>query len=315
MTPARWNQVHDDISRLYARRILKLECPVCHKEFTPIRVGQTRCSAACNYRWHNNLRKVQPTERTCEFCGEKFSVIGFRKFCSKYCYNRNHHLKAHPPKERVKKVKEPKPIKLCVVCGGVVPRGRVRFCSDKCYRKSNKDKWNKKRNRRPKEVKNCINCGKEIESPHRKKYCSDKCTQEYYDKNIRDKEKQKQYAKNNRKKRRKLLTVKLRKRISTRIKGLLKGERHTVNYRNGVITYSEVKLKSHLAKQFKDGMSWDNYGTVWHIDHKIPVSAFNLRCEEDIKRCWELKNLQPMFADENVMKSDKLDKPFQPMLI
>jgi hypothetical protein len=62
-------------------------------------------------------------------------------------------------------------------------------------------------------------------------------------------------------------------------------------------------------------MSWDNYGTVWHIDHKIPVSAFNLRCEEDIKRCWALKNLQPMFADENVMKSDKLDKPFQPMLI
>jgi predicted nucleic acid-binding Zn ribbon protein len=196
----------------------------------------------------------------------------------------------------------------------IVVKATRKFCSFSCKRKASKKRWLAKNRLKKVKVLFCLNCGKPIESP-KIRYCSDKCADMYYRDNLRDKEKQKQYAKNNRKKRRKLLTVKLRKRISARIKGLLKGERHTVNYRNGVITYSEVKLKSHLSKQFKDGMSWDNYGTVWHIDHKIPVSAFNLRCEEDIKRCWALKNLQPMFADENVMKSDKLDKPFQPMLI
>ena len=63
------------------------------------------------------------------------------------------------------------------------------------------------------------------------------------------------------------------KKISNKIRLALVGERRSVNYKD-VLSYSDSQLKSHLEKQFKDGMSWDNYG-VWHIDHKIPVSAFN----------------------------------------
>lgn len=82
-----------------------------------------------------------------------------------------------------------------------------------------------------------------------------------------------------------------------------------------LLDYSIDQLKHHIEKQFKDGMSWENYGQ-WHIDHKIPISVFNFETPDDIdfKKCWELKNLQPMWALENIRKRDKLDKPFQPSL-
>ena len=35
----------------------------------------------------------------------------------------------------------------------------------------------------------------------------------------------------------------------------------------------------------------------------------------DFKRCWALKNLQPLEAKENLRKQAKLDKPFQPSLL
>jgi hypothetical protein len=69
-------------------------------------------------------------------------------------------------------------------------------------------------------------------------------------------------------------------------------------------------------KLFKPGMTWENYGTYWHIDHKVPVVVHNFNRPEDIdfRLCWALRNLQPLEALENMKKQDKLDKPFQPSL-
>ena len=82
-----------------------------------------------------------------------------------------------------------------------------------------------------------------------------------------------------------------------------------------LVDYTKEDLVKHLEKQFKPGMTWDNYGK-WHIDHKIPIAAFNFtRPEhEDFKRCWSLKNLQPLWASENSAKGATLAKPFQPSL-
>jgi len=63
-------------------------------------------------------------------------------------------------------------------------------------------------------------------------------------------------------------------------------------------------------------MTWENHGSVWHIDHIIPISAFNIisiGCI-DFRRCWALKNLQPLFVKENISKHNKLAAPFQPAL-
>jgi hypothetical protein len=83
-----------------------------------------------------------------------------------------------------------------------------------------------------------------------------------------------------------------------------------------LIGYTNIKLKQHLEKQFTTEMTWENYGTVWVVDHKIPKSVFNYEKPEDIdfKKCWALPNLQPLEKIENIKKSNKLSKPFQPSL-
>jgi hypothetical protein len=60
--------------------------------------------------------------------------------------------------------------------------------------------------------------------------------------------------------------------------------------------------------------SWSRAG--WHINHVIPISAFNFSSPEDIdfKKCWALKNLRPLWAKDNFSKNARLDKPFQPSL-
>lgn len=77
----------------------------------------------------------------------------------------------------------------------------------------------------------------------------------------------------------------------------------------GLVGYSVDDLKRHIEKQFKDGMSWDNYGKyTWHIDHIIPVAVFNITGPEciDFKRCWALSNLQPLWAKENHSKGARM---------
>ena len=65
----------------------------------------------------------------------------------------------------------------------------------------------------------------------------------------------------------------------------------------------------HLEKQFQNGMNWDNYTKFgWHIDHIIPVDAFNFTTTKDkeFKECWKLSNLQPLWAYDNWKKNNKI---------
>ena len=69
-------------------------------------------------------------------------------------------------------------------------------------------------------------------------------------------------------------------------------------------TYSE--FKAHIEKQFVAGMSWDNYGKRWNIDHKIPCSQFDLTKEDALVACFNYKNTQPMFVISNHRKAKKV---------
>ena len=57
-------------------------------------------------------------------------------------------------------------------------------------------------------------------------------------------------------------------------------------------------------------MSWKNYGTYWQIDHIIPQTYFEFDSLDhpNFVKCWCLENLRPLKADENLSKSNKLDK-------
>ncbi len=83
-----------------------------------------------------------------------------------------------------------------------------------------------------------------------------------------------------------------------------------------LVGYTVDQLKQHLERRFRVGMSWDNYGTYWEIDHHVPVVVFNYEHPEDIdfRLCWSLKNLQPLEKTKNRRKSSKIEKPFQPSL-
>lgn len=76
-----------------------------------------------------------------------------------------------------------------------------------------------------------------------------------------------------------------------------------------ILGYTQQDLINHLEKQFKDGITWENYGK-WHVDHIIPISSFIIKdiYDEEFKRCWDLNNLQPMWGSENIKKYNKIIK-------
>ena len=70
-----------------------------------------------------------------------------------------------------------------------------------------------------------------------------------------------------------------------------------------IVGCSPQFLKEHLEKQFIDGMTWENR-SEWHIDHKIPLSS--AKTEEELYKLCHYTNLQPLWAEENMKKSNKI---------
>lgn len=64
------------------------------------------------------------------------------------------------------------------------------------------------------------------------------------------------------------------------------------------------ELMKRLESQFRDGMTWSNYGQ-WHIDHIRPLISFDLTDPEQARAASHFSNLQPLWASENLAKSSK----------
>lgn len=65
-----------------------------------------------------------------------------------------------------------------------------------------------------------------------------------------------------------------------------------------------TEVKAHLENQFKDGMTWDNYGK-WHIDHIVPVASYDLSDYQQQCTCFHYTNLQPLWSEDNLKKGKK----------
>lgn len=93
----------------------------------------------------------------------------------------------------------------------------------------------------------------------------------------------------------------LRKNLSVGIANALKG-RWKSKATMQLLGCSLEDFWIHLESKFQEGMTRENYGKIWHVDHIIPSSIFDLSKPEHQKRCFHFSNLQPLFAADNIRK-------------
>ena len=131
--------------------------------------------------------------------------------------------------------------------------------------------------------------------------------------------KQKEYSKKNRIKlneyavnrRKNNPILKISHNIRGRIRDFLKYQNITKKNKTfEIIGCNPEELKNYLESQFKEGMSWENYGYYgWHIDHIIPLNS--AKTENEIYKLCHFSNLQPLWWNENLSKSNKITLEYE----
>jgi macrodomain Ter protein organizer (MatP/YcbG family) len=97
---------------------------------------------------------------------------------------------------------------------------------------------------------------------------------------------------------------KLKHNIRVRIKHFFNSKNITKQNKTfDIVGCTPEFLKEHIEKQFTEGMSWGLLGHHIHIDHIIPLSSANT--EEEIYKLCHYSNLQPLWAEDNLKKSNK----------
>jgi len=104
-----------------------------------------------------------------------------------------------------------------------------------------------------------------------------------------------------------------RKRVDVRIKEALRSILYSALKRQNIkknhhtmdlIGCNIDVLKSHIEHKFSHKMTWDNYGkNGWWIDHVIPCVAFDLTKIKEQRKCFNYKNLQPLWWRDNIVKN------------
>ena len=121
--------------------------------------------------------------------------------------------------------------------------------------------------------------------------------------NIKNRERRNEYKRN---KRLNDPIFKLTDNIRNRLNKYLKTTGITKNKKTfDIVGCSPPVLKDYLERQFVDGMRWEKIGKEIHIDHIIPLSS--AKTKEEIYKLCHYTNLQPLWAEDNLAKSNKLD--------
>lgn len=80
-----------------------------------------------------------------------------------------------------------------------------------------------------------------------------------------------------------------------------------INKRNTtfeIIGCTPEYLMDYIEKKFTDGMNWEIFGSMIHIDHIIPLSS--AKTEEEIYKLCHYTNLQPLWSKDNLKKGNKM---------
>jgi len=102
------------------------------------------------------------------------------------------------------------------------------------------------------------------------------------------------------------ISFKLARRLRHRIYLAVRNNWKPIHMKQ-LIGCSIAEYKQHIENQFKPGMTWENWNfSGWHIDHIIPCDFFDLNNLEERKKCFHYTNTQPLWANENLRKSNKI---------
>jgi hypothetical protein len=255
----------------------------------------------------SKCKKIKPIGEFHKHKGGKYGVESFCKECRKAYYRNNTEKYKEHQKKYYKKNKE------------------KYYQYSKNWLENNREKANKQRREWYKNnIEHCREHSKErskryhINNPKKTKEYQRQYDKQYYINNREKiKERRRRYIKNNpeivkeqwrkRREKRKLnIVLHLSDRMRNQILRSLRGNKNG-NHWEDLVDYTLKDLMIHLESLFKDGMSWDNYGK-WHIDHIKPVDSFNFTSYKDkeFKKCYALKNLQPLWAFDNISKGNKI---------
>lgn len=107
------------------------------------------------------------------------------------------------------------------------------------------------------------------------------------------------------------ITFNLKAKISGLMRQSLEGNKNGCSFIT-FMDYTVKELREHLKGSMPNNYTWKDFlkGKL-HIDHIIPIRAFEFKAPEDeeFKQCWSLSNLRLLSAKENIKKGDKIDNP------
>lgn len=268
------------------------------------------------------------TTRICPNCNEEKLSTDFiiARRVNHRC-NRCHNA-LRSQKRKIAKSRADQNVKICKVCA--TEKNGVDFVFGTLTCKTCASEIDKEANHRPSESdpdKTCMSCN-ETKSAllFRKreltcKECTKKKLYTWRENNkerfleickaYRDKDESKQVRNATaRKKYRENIVVRLLQLYRNRVRDYIKQDycpRNTHFEYEKLLGCSWNELVKWLESNMKPDMSWDNYGTYWHVDHITPCASFNFAEEENRRACFNWSNLAPLESIENLMKRDKID--------
>ena len=104
------------------------------------------------------------------------------------------------------------------------------------------------------------------------------------------------------------LNFKLARYMRSRLYKAFKSQNvRKINKTFDLLGCSDSFFKNWIIHQLYGIMTIEEYGSVWQIDHCLPIASFNLLDENDMKKCFNWINLRPMYSNDNNLKNDKID--------
>lgn len=119
-------------------------------------------------------------------------------------------------------------------------------------------------------------------------------------------EKYKQYLKIRKQERKHVNNYMLYRAVHRRVHSTLRNYKKFYTVKE-LLGCSSVFYEKYIESKFQKGMNWKNFGVNgWCIDHKIPLSAFDLSDKNQQLICFNFRNTQPLWYKDNLKKGKDL---------